>query len=118
MSSQTEEDCKETVGTLQGALSRAMTTLSRKLDQLTILQQNTTSELKTLRSRQAVSAGFQAISLTILFLYLGLLMIRAIIRYAAKKQEAKNEQMVEMMKSKRKAAMTRAMAARAAPMEQ
>ena len=41
MSSQTEEDCKETVGTLQGALSRAMTTLSRKLDQLTILQKNT-----------------------------------------------------------------------------
>ena len=99
------------MGELRGDLGVAMTTLSRKLDKLTILQQNTTSELETLRSRQAVSGGLQAISLTILFLWLVTLMVRAIIRCVAKKQEARQEEMLEMMekslqerKTKRRAA--------------
>ena len=76
-----------------------------------MLVKNQTREIKTLESRQAISGAFQAISLTILFLWLVTLMIRAIIRCVAKKQEARQEQMLEMMekslqerKSKRKAA--------------
>ena len=92
-------------------LGKYLVMISEQIQQTSELVINQTSEVKTLGSRQAVSGGFQAISLTVLFLYLGILMIRAIIRCVAKKQEAKQEQMLEMMemslqerKSKRRAA--------------
>ena len=99
------------MGILKEYLEISWTTVAGQMNQYIALMQNNTVQLKTLSSRQAISGGFQAVSLTVLFLYLGILMIRAIIRCVAKKQEAKQEQMLEMMerslqerKSKRKAA--------------
>ena len=113
------------MGILKEYLEISWTTVAGQMNQYIALMQNNTVQLKTLSSCQAISGGFQAVSLTVLFLYLGILMIRAIIRCVAKKQEAKQEQMLEMMerslqerKSKRKLATTRAMAARPDPMEQ
>ena len=64
-----------------------------------------------LKSRQAISGAFQAISLVILCLWLVTLLVRAIFRCVTEKQEARQEEMVEMMerslqerKSKRRAA--------------
>ena len=69
------------------------------------------SRIDTLKSRQAVSGAFQAVSLAILILWLIALATRAIWVCVTKKQQAKQEDLVEMMerslnerRSKRKAA--------------
>ena len=72
---------------------------------------NHTSTLSTLKGRQAVASAAQATSLIILVLWLLTLAVRAAVRCITEKQEAKQEELVEMMerslnerRSKRKAA--------------
>ena len=65
MSSQAGEACEQSVVNLWQDLVQ----MSEKIKQFATLLQNNTSELKTVRSRQAVSAGLQALSLAVMFIY-------------------------------------------------
>ena len=98
----------ENIGKL---LIQLTTDVTKDFEKISVLVRNQTEETKTLKSRQAISGAFQAISLVILFLWLVTLMVRAIIRCVTKKQEARQKQMLEMMekslqerKTKRRAA--------------
>ena len=93
------------------SLIQHATDSTKDFEKISVLVRNQTEETNTLKSRQAISGAFQAISLVILFLWLVTLMVRAIIRCVAEKQEARQEEMVEMMerslqerKTKRRAA--------------
>ena len=80
--------------------------IAKDIDKISALVRNQTEEIKTLKSRQAISGAFQAISLVILCLWLLTLLVRAIFRCVTEKQE----EMVEILerslqerKSKRRA---------------
>ena len=64
---------------------------------------NQTAQIDTLKSRQAVSGAFQAISLVILVLWLMTLATRAIYECITKKvqadQEEKHQEMIEMLEA-------------------
>ena len=69
------------------------------------------SRIDTLKSRQAVSGAFQAVSLAILVLWLVALATRAAYKCITKKQQADQEEMVEMLEASlaRRKAKRRAM---------
>ena len=64
---------------------------------------NQTTVIDTLKSRQAVSGAFQAVSLAIIFLWLMALATRAIYECITKKvqadQEEKHQEMIEMLEA-------------------
>ena len=71
---------------------------------------NQTAQIDTLKSRQAISGGLQAISLTILVLWIMMLAGKALCALCVKKveqhEEEKHQEMIEMLESalaKRKA---------------
>ena len=75
-------------------------------ERLAVLIANQTAMIDTLKNRQAVSGAFQAVSLAILILWLIALATRAIWVCVTKKQQDKQEEMVEMLEAslaKRKA---------------
>ena len=72
---------------------------------------NQTTVIDTLKSRQAVSGAFQAVSLIILVLWLMALATRAVYKCITKKVQANQEEMVEMLEASlaRRKAKRRAM---------
>ena len=115
--SQSQENAK-VLGQLQIAIEvnhqnvgKWIVLIAKDIDKISALVRNQTEEIKTLKSRQAISGAFQAKSLVILCLWLITLLVRAIIQCVTEKQEARQEEMVEMMerslqerKTKRRAA--------------
>ena len=81
------------------------------LQRVSELLVNQTAMIDTLKSRQAVSGAFQAVSLAILVLWLMALATRAVYKCITKKQQADQEEMVEMLEASlaRRKAKRRAM---------
>ena len=84
--------------------------LAEGLQSISELVANQTAQIDTLKSRQAISGGLQAISLTILVLWIMMLVGRQCWQCCVKKveqhEEEKHQEMVEMLESalaKRKA---------------
>ena len=97
----------ENIGKL---LIQHATDSTKDFEKISVLARNQTEEIMMLKSRQTISGAFQAISLVILCLWLVTLLVRAIFRCVTEKQEARQEEMVEMLerslqerKSKRRA---------------
>ena len=103
-------DFMDEVENIGKSLVQLVTDSTKNFGEMSALRRNQTEEIKMLKSRQAISGAFQAISLVILCLWLVTLLVRAIIRCVTEKQQATLEEMVEMMerslqerKSKRRA---------------
>ena len=84
--------------------------LAEGLQSISELVANQTAQIDTLKSRQAISGGLQAISLTILVLWIMMLAGKALCALCVKKveqhEEEKHQEMIEMLESalaKRKA---------------
>ena len=97
--------------TLPRAVAELNEGVAEGFQMVSALIANHTSTLSTLKGRQAVASAAQATSLIILVLWLLTLAVRAAVRCITEKQEAKQEELVEMMerslnerRSKRKAA--------------
>ena len=77
--------------------------VAESLQRISELVANQTTQIDTLKSRQAVSGAFQAISLVILVLWLMTLATRAIYECITKKvqadQEEKHQEMIEMLEA-------------------
>ena len=77
--------------------------LAEGLQSISELVANQTAQIDTLKSRQAISGAFQAISLVILVLWLMTLAIRALYECITKKvqadQEEKHQEMIEMLEA-------------------
>ena len=112
------EEFKTTNNEAMVLVKEANTLVLNKLRQQQLVIRNQTSELNMLRSRQSVSAGLQALSFAVMFIYIAVWVISAVIKCVAKKQEAMMEEQIELLernlqerRSKRKAA------AKAVPMD-
>ena len=97
--------------TLPRAVVELNAGVAEGFEMVSALIANHTSTLSTLKGRQAVASAAQATSLIILVLWLLTLAVRAAVRCITEKQEAKQEELVEMMerslnerRSKKKAA--------------
>ena len=77
--------------------------VAASLQSISELIANQTTVIDTLKSRQAVSGAFQAVSLAIIFLWLMALATRAIYECITKKvqadQEEKQQEMIEMLEA-------------------
>ena len=89
------EDLQDGIEELQG--------VPAYLQGLSELVANQTAQIDTLKSRQAISGAFQAISLVILVLWLMTLAIKALYECITKKvqadQEEKHQEMIEMLEA-------------------
>ena len=85
--------------------------LAKGFQDISELIANQTTVIDTLKSRQAFSRAFQAVSLAIIFLWLMALATRAIYKCITKKVQADQEEMVEMLEASlaRRKAKRRAM---------
>ena len=87
---------KDVIEELQVSLAEGFQSISE-------LVANQTAQIDTLKSRQAISGAFQAISLVILVLWLMTLAIRALYECITKKvqadQEEKHQEMIEMLEA-------------------
>ena len=72
---------------------------TRNFERLQVLIANQTAMIDTLKNRQAVASIAQALSLTIIVLWLVFLAARAIWVCVTKKQQANQEEMVEMLEA-------------------
>ena len=92
-------------------LDKHIAAVAENFNNLFVLIGNQSAIIEQLKARQAVSGAFQAVSLAILILWLIALAIRAIWVCVTKKQQANQEEMVEMLEASlaRRKAKRRAM---------
>ena len=105
------QDFLEEVENIGKSLVQLVTDSTKNFGEMSALGRNQTEEIKMLKSRQAISGAFQAISLVILVLWLLALAVKAIWVCVTKKQQANQEEMVEMLEASlaRRKAKRRAM---------
>ena len=103
------KDFLDEVTNIGRSLVQLVADSTKNFGEMSAQGRNQTQEINTLKARQAVASIAQAISLVILCLWLLTLLVRAIFRCVTEKQEARQEEMVEMLerslqerKSKRK----------------
>ena len=84
--------------------------ITKEVEKTSVLIGNQTEEIQRIERMQRISGAFQGLSLVILCLWLLTLLVRAIFRCVTEKQEARQEEMVDMLerslqerKSKRRA---------------
>ena len=102
---------QEAQDTAQDTAKVWVETVGRSLIQIAAGVDNQTEMIDTLKNRQAVASIAQALSLTIMVLWLIFLAARAIWVCVTKKQQANQEEMVEMLEASlaRRKAKRRAM---------
>ena len=85
--------------------------VAENFERVSVLIANQTAIIEQLKACQAISGAFQAISLVILVLWLLALAVKAIWVCVTKKQQANQEEMVEMLEASlaRRKAKRRAM---------
>ena len=98
-------------GRIGDNLDQHIVKYTRNFERLQVLIANQTAMIDTLKNRQAVASIAQALSLTIMVLWLIFLAARAIWVCVTKKQQANQEEMVEMLEASlaRRKAKRRAM---------
>ena len=97
------EELKLNIDEPPTVIVEGLQSLAEGLLSISELVANQTAQIDTLKSRQAISGAFQAISLVILVLWLMTLATRAIYECITKKvqadQEEKQQEMIEMLEA-------------------
>ena len=97
------EELKVNIDEPPTVIVASLSSLAEGLQSINELVANQTAQIDTLKSRQAISGAFQAISLVILVLWLMTLAIRALYECITKKvqadQEEKHQEMIEMLEA-------------------